>query len=194
MTVRWYRRTYTPDQFRDAWNSSLSLRQVAIKLGKNAEGGMFYGLRSAAEDLGLTDEHMVKDPTALAHQVMTIPLADILVEHSTYTNTDRLRKRLIAAGLKKRECEICGITEWLGCPAPVALDHINGVRQDNRIENGLTPTYGSKNFLREEASSSSLRGSAQTNESDHDGHFVTGRGSSPRHAPDLGEAGPSPGI
>lgn len=45
-----------------------------------------------------------------------VNLDDVLVENSTYANTDKLRKRLIAEGYKECKCEICGISEWLGHP------------------------------------------------------------------------------
>jgi 5-methylcytosine-specific restriction endonuclease McrA len=44
--------------------------------------------------------------------------------------------RLFAAGLKKRECEVCG---WAEVSAdgriPLELDHINGDKNDNRLDN-----------------------------------------------------------
>ena len=50
---------------------------------------------------------------------------------------------------------MCGITEWNGQPTPTELDHINGVRTDNRLENlrilcpnchAQTKTYRGKNI------------------------------------------------
>ncbi|NEM28388.1 HNH endonuclease, partial [Escherichia coli] len=47
-------------------------------------------------------------------------------------------------------CSACGITEWLGNPAPLALDHIDGDKTNNILENlrilcynchGLTETF-----------------------------------------------------
>jgi hypothetical protein len=63
------------------------------------------------------------------------PLSEILVEKSTYSR-NHLKKRLFAAGLKKPRCELCGQDEvWRGRPMSMILDHINGVRDDHRIEN-----------------------------------------------------------
>lgn len=52
-------------------------------------------------------------------------------------------------------CSVCGIgPEWLGKPMPLILDHINGISNDNRLENlrfvcsncdTQLPTYKSKN-------------------------------------------------
>lgn len=64
-----------------------------------------------------------------------IPLDRILVTNSTYRNVPKLRKRLIAAGLKPDRYEECGLREWRGRPLPLALDHINDDHTDNRLEN-----------------------------------------------------------
>ena len=66
-----------------------------------------------------------------------IPLSEILVENSTYTNIARLKVRLLREGLLAAKCygEDCGLTEWKGKPISLQLDHINGDKLDHRIEN-----------------------------------------------------------
>jgi 5-methylcytosine-specific restriction endonuclease McrA len=46
-----------------------------------------------------------------------------------------LKKRLLAAGLLEDRCQRCGICEWHGRCLPLELHHINGIGQDNRLEN-----------------------------------------------------------
>lgn len=83
-------------------------------------------------------------------------LSEILVENSTYIYTTSLKNRLYKEGLKNRECELCGQgEEWNGMSISLILDHINGINNDNRIENlrivcpncnaGLE-THGGKNM------------------------------------------------
>ena len=62
-------------------------------------------------------------------------LSEVLVEHSTWVNSGSLRKRLIREGLKEYRCECCNRTEWLGKPIKLELHHINGIKDDLRIEN-----------------------------------------------------------
>jgi ribosomal protein S27AE len=64
-----------------------------------------------------------------------IPLSQVLVESSTYAR-GHLKARLFKEGLKTPSCEMCGQGEiWNGRRMAVILDHINGVADDNRIEN-----------------------------------------------------------
>ena len=46
-----------------------------------------------------------------------------------------LKIKLIEDGLKKSECEICGIKEWLGKKVPIELDHIDGNHYNNELKN-----------------------------------------------------------
>jgi hypothetical protein len=68
-----------------------------------------------------------------------------------------LKRRLIAAGLKDGRCEICHLTEWLDQPLSLDLHHVNGDKNDNRLENlqilcpnchRQTDTFGGKNKRR----------------------------------------------
>lgn len=63
------------------------------------------------------------------------PLDKILVENSTYPR-HCLKKRVINSGLIPYRCACCEIGPvWNGKPMPLILDHVNGVSNDNRIEN-----------------------------------------------------------
>ena len=60
--------------------------------------------------------------------------------------------------LRGEICEICGITEWNGNPLTFQIDHIDGDRTNNHLDNLMvlcpnchtqTDTYGSKNVSEE---------------------------------------------
>jgi Zn finger protein HypA/HybF involved in hydrogenase expression len=64
-----------------------------------------------------------------------IPLDKVLVEKSTYSRAS-LKKRLINEGLIENKCSKCNLgPEWCGEKLSLQIDHINGVPDDNRINN-----------------------------------------------------------
>lgn len=64
-----------------------------------------------------------------------IPFDKVLIENSTYSRGS-LKKRLIKEGLLKNECSVCKLLpNWNNLQLIMIIDHINGIRNDNRIEN-----------------------------------------------------------
>ena len=58
-----------------------------------------------------------------------------MTENSTYSR-NHLKKRLIKNGILENKCDICGLLpEWQEQKLVMVLDHINGIRNDNRKEN-----------------------------------------------------------
>jgi HNH endonuclease len=90
--------------------------------------------RYAEESWKIPTDHFDRDARVRAGNAR--PLDEILVESSPYTSRTRLKHRLYAAGLKQRVCELCGQgEEWNGRRMSLIIDHINGVRDDHRLEN-----------------------------------------------------------
>jgi hypothetical protein len=121
----------TQEQVRDAVNNSGSLRQAIISLGLSYGGATVKRFTSLAEGYGIPLDF------PRAYQQQEIPLEQIMVAGSEYTNNRiRLKARILAAGLLTNECAICGLgPEWQGKPLTLQLDHINGKNNDHRIEN-----------------------------------------------------------
>lgn len=64
-----------------------------------------------------------------------IPLEQALIENSSYSRQS-LKRRLLREGLLKNECAECGQRpRWKGKLLVLILDHINGVNDDNRLDN-----------------------------------------------------------
>jgi len=62
-------------------------------------------------------------------------LEEALVEDSKISRS-ALKKRLLKVGLLKNICQMCGQEPlWFGKTMYLILDHINGIREDNRLEN-----------------------------------------------------------
>jgi hypothetical protein len=63
-------------------------------------------------------------------------LEDVLVENSPYLSTQHLKNRLVKERILENKCRICGLPDmWNNKPLTLQLDHINGVKSDNRIDN-----------------------------------------------------------
>ena len=133
------KRKWTEAQFIDAVNSSLSYAQVLEKLGLKIAGSNYDTVKRKIKELNLDTSHMTGKAWNQGERFTIVkpakPLGEILVEHSTYTNSNILRKRLLKEGIKEYKCECCNRTEWLGKPIKLELHHINGVKDDLRIEN-----------------------------------------------------------
>ena len=156
------RRTWSDDDLRAAVADNMSYAAVLRALGYTPSGGMHRYIRSCINELGVDTSHFHGQAWSRGRRFgpgsrPVTPLEDILVRNSTYRSTASLRKRLIKAGLKQNRCELCGLSEWMGQPLPLALDHINGDPTDNRLENlrivcpnchALTDTWCARNRKR----------------------------------------------
>lgn len=153
-------RSWSDKELEDAVSSSRSFRAVIIKLGLVPAGGNYVQVQQTVERMGLSTAHFTgkgwnqgwKSDYRRAKRMND--LRDVLVNGSRVQSYG-LKKRLILAGIKKAECELCGWSQVSpDGRIPVELDHINGDRYDNRLENlrvlcpnchSLQPTHRGRN-------------------------------------------------
>lgn len=133
------KRKWTDEQLIEAVKSNISLRQTLLSLGLCGKGGGGYtAIQAKIKILGLDTSHFLgegylKGKTHNWSKKQS--LEEILVENSTRLNSQSLKLRLIKEGLLKYSCSNCSINEWNNKPISLQLDHINGIHNDNRIEN-----------------------------------------------------------
>lgn len=128
-----------PEELRAAVAASVSIRETLGRLGLGENGSTYAGIKAAMRRHGIDATHFLGQGWARGMQGKTRhrgrSLEEVLVADSPTTNTARLRQRLLRAGLKEHRCERCGLREWQGEPIPLQLDHVDGNRSDNRLEN-----------------------------------------------------------
>jgi hypothetical protein len=127
---------YSEAEVREAVENSPSFAEALRRLGLRPAGGNHRTLRKLIDHYGISIEHFDANWALRCERPRTAtPLHDILVEDSTY-HRGHLKRRLYEAGLKRRQCELCGQGEsWRGRAMALILDHINGVATDNRLMN-----------------------------------------------------------
>jgi HNH endonuclease len=154
------RRTWTDEDLTLAVQNARSIREVIKKLGLVPAGGNYVQVQAAISRIGLDTQHFGGKGWRRGRVFgiePRIPLDAILVKDSTFQSF-KLKRRLFAEGIKTPRCELCGWAERSEDDRiPLELDHINGNRYDNRIENlrilcpnchSLQPTHRGKNQKR----------------------------------------------
>jgi hypothetical protein len=119
--------------------SSSTLTGIAKALGACPQAGTFKIMKRRLAEENIDYSHI---PLGLGNNKgrgrltgAAVPLADVMVEHSTYSRSS-LKGRLLKEGILKNECSICGLAGiWNGKPIVMRLDHHNGVYDDHRRGN-----------------------------------------------------------
>jgi hypothetical protein len=148
-------KTWTDDQLIEAVKSNNLYVDVARQLGLTNLGSNLLTMKKHIKRLGLDVNHFLTRKE-IAKKAKTF--ISILTNEEIFTvnNVDRrhVKNRIIKENLLPYECSICKLTDWTGQKLSLHLDHINGVNNDNNLDNlrflcpnchSLTPTYCAKN-------------------------------------------------
>jgi hypothetical protein len=136
--TRGRKKTWTDEQFAEAAKKNYSARATLIAIGLNGDGANYKTVRRIVKRMGLNISHWTGQSHLRGKSATwsVKPLDAILVENSEYGNTSSLKKRLIRLGFLQNECVICGqCPQWEGKSLVMVIDHINGINNDNRLEN-----------------------------------------------------------
>lgn len=116
--------------------SSNSIAGVCRLLNKSKSGDSYKVIKKFIKDNNISISHFnpwKHNGKNLNNKSKSI--SEWLTTESIITSSN-LKKKLYKESLKERICEMCGQTEvWKGNKISLILDHINGVSNDNRIEN-----------------------------------------------------------
>lgn len=144
----------TEDVFTDAVKSSFSLAQVLRVLGIKPAGGNYQTIRHRIKTSKVDTSHFTGKMWSKGKKIgPQRPIEDYLIE-GKLISTNFLRLRLLKEGIFEKICSSCGLDSWMNAPIPIELDHINGDKYNNTLENlrilcpnchALTDTYKGKN-------------------------------------------------
>lgn len=142
-------------EFIDLIKSSLNISEVLFKLGYSTVGNSwgYSQIKQRMQDLNLSGNNFRGKSILKSKKFERVDPNKLLCENSKHTRLV-LRRYIISHNLLPYKCAICGIKEWNGKTLSLELDHINGINNDNRIENlrflcpnchSQTTTYGARN-------------------------------------------------
>jgi hypothetical protein len=120
-------------EVREAIARSKSWAESLRRLGYCSTGGNWLTLKKYAALWQVSTAHF--DPQRAQALARRSPLEEVLARNSTVARKD-VKRRLFQEKLKEPRCELCGQgEEWRGRQMSLILDHINGIRDDHRLEN-----------------------------------------------------------
>ncbi|MDA3780318.1 MAG: HNH endonuclease signature motif containing protein [Bacteroidales bacterium] len=150
---------YSKNELENAVKESKSIASVCRCLNIRPVGGNYKTIKEKIKKYDIDNSHFTGQGWNVGLKFKPSkkrPLSEILVKNSDFSSTTKLKHRLFNEGVKEKKCEKCKLSEWLGLPIPLELDHINGINTDHRIENlrilcpnchAQTPTYRRRNNL-----------------------------------------------
>ena len=114
--------------------ASKSRKDICRKMGLNPSGSSYQILNRRLRKDNVDTSHFELGYTATSVRY-ELSLEQVMTKDSSY-NTNNLKRRLLKAGKLKNQCAICDmLPTWNGQSIIFQLDHINGVRNDHRLEN-----------------------------------------------------------
>ena len=141
---------------------SNTFAEILRALGySNVGGGIWYTLKSRLKHEGIDYSHIAEGRNAnrgkAYHFTRTVQNNELFCEGSRHFR-NVLKRRILSDSLIEYHCAVCDMEPiWNGDTLVLRLDHINGVNNDNRIENlrfvcpncdSQLPTYGGRNIQR----------------------------------------------
>ncbi len=143
------------EQFQDLLDTSESIVDVLKKLGIDPYCGNHKTVHARVKSDGLSLDKLKSNRSVAAAKRLAVTkrLGDdeVFAVNRPYDRA-LLKKRILEHGWLEYKCAECGCGDcYNGKPLSLQLDHINGINDDNRIENlrflcpnchSQTPTFG----------------------------------------------------
>jgi predicted RNA-binding Zn-ribbon protein involved in translation (DUF1610 family) len=126
---------YTKEFLEEIVNKCKCVWDVVEMSGMSKQEGNYRYISQYIKKYEISTTHFENQRKGFSRQEK--PLDDYLVDNKHLTlSGNKLKKKLFKANLLKNECCMCGQGEIWNCKKmSLILDHINGDRKNNKIEN-----------------------------------------------------------
>lgn len=131
-------KTWTDEQLIEAVKISNTYQEVSRKLGHTTYGANSRTIKKHIARLKLDTSHFMstKEILEYARSHMKKPLSYDELFSINEIDRKHIKKYIIDNKIIPYRCHMCNIVDtWNGNPISLHLDHINGVNNDNRLEN-----------------------------------------------------------
>lgn len=154
------KKRWTESDLEEAVSGSQSIAQVLRKLNLVPAGGNYKTIKQAIIDCGLDTDHFLGQGWS---KNKTYPQGkrgrslDEWLTNGSKIGSYKLKNLLLKHEIFEKRCSKCKLTTWNGQDIALELEHINGINNDNRIDNlcllcpnchAQTETYRGKNINR----------------------------------------------
>lgn len=117
---------------------SISWAETARNLNLKAAGGNYRQMQKYCKYFGIDTSHFLGQSHLKGKKFPNAPVKfkteELLVSNSMQ-GTKGLKTRIRKENLLSWKCAVCNINSWEGKELSLQLDHINGINDDNRLEN-----------------------------------------------------------
>lgn len=135
-------REYTDEDIINHSKEVKSVSQLLERLNLRKAGGNFSHIKKSLQRLNVDCSHWTGQAWNKDQQTK---------DWSNYSKIESIKPHLLK--LRGHSCESCNLTEWLSNPIPLEVDHVDGDRTNNKLDNlkllccnchALTPTWRNK--------------------------------------------------
>lgn len=120
---------FTKEELQVLAQQSHSYKDLVSFLGYSSKNGNTYKtVKNRIEKYGIDVSHFQERHSTTRSE------ENVFCQNSTATQKV-LREWYYKGKYTPYKCAICGIEDWQGKPLVFTLDHINGINEDNRLEN-----------------------------------------------------------
>ena len=121
-------------------SESKTINEVLTKLGKNTSSGGYKFFKKYITNNNIDISHFWTKKEIIENQfkegkIKKISIDDMFTENSTVSR-GTIKKRILKENIMDYKCVFCeNDGTWIDKKISLVLDHINGINNDNRLEN-----------------------------------------------------------